>query len=278
MYVPLVVTGYTLFSLLVVATLLSTTIPWAQILIANSTKASFYNITVSYIALTLGAFLPILIGYAIGSISIKSKNKLSHRFNGVLFGLLAFWIMTMVAIFITMPFGLFSGQANERILFFNLFPSTIVAIITAFIATSHVSSRQSEQDIITYKPFSLSLIVSIAFLNLWSPINDIVANNINVYSFLPPLAILIIGAVTYMTLKKTKFSRYEKIVWSAVSVSLFSFAWYVFSQLTSIVSDFILYRPNAEVYELFWWGSFIVSIAIWSVYWLWQSKALRDKL
>jgi len=276
-HVPLVVTGYILFSLLVVATLLSTTIPWGQMLIANLTRVSHYNLAVFFIALTVGAVLPVLLGYIIGNSSVKSKSKLSHHFNGVLFGLLAFWIMTIFAVLVTIPSELFSSQPNERVILINLLPCIGVAIITTIIAIVHARSRQSKHDILLYKPFSVSLIASIVVLPLWSLINNISTNSVSVDSFVSLLTVLILGVLSYVTLRKAKLSTYDKVVWSAVSVSVFFVASFVSSQLISVASDFLLSRPTMETYTLLRWGSFILALVAWSVYWIWQAKALRKK-
>ncbi len=277
MHTPLVVTGYILFSLLVIATLLSTTIPWGQMLIANLTRVSHYNLAVFFVALTVGAVLPALIGYIVGNSSVKSKSKLSHHFNGVLFGLLAFWIMIISAMLVSIPSELFSAQPNERVILINLLPCIGVAIITTIIAIVHARSRQSRHDILSYKPFSMPLIASVAVLPLWSLINNISTNSVSIYSFVSLLTVLVPGVVSYATLRKVKLSTYDKMVWSAVSVSVFFVASYVSSQLISVVSDFFLTRPTMEIYTLLEWGSFILALVAWGAYWIWQTKALRKK-
>lgn len=269
---PLVITGYILFVLLIVAVLLSTTIPFGRMLFDPHVLHN--NVAVITIALTVGAILPVLVGYMIGDHSIKSKTKLSHHFNGMLFGLLAFWLMMLVSVLITIPNELFT-EYNTRIILINLIPSIGVAMITTVLAIAHVRSKQAKQDILEYKPFSVILLASIAVLPVWSLVNNIVTNSVNLYTFVSPAIIVVLGLVAYASLRKTALGSYGKVAWSAVAVSVAFVVIYVMSQLVYAVAMYIDTRPTMESQLIVSGVGFVLALAVWIFYWSKQVKALR---
>ena len=269
---PLIITGYILFTLLIVSTLLSTTIPFGRMLF--DPRVLHFNVAVSAIALTIGAVLPVLLGYIIGSQSVKSKSKSSHHFSGILFGLLGYWLMTSWAVLIMIPSDLFSDQ-NTRIVLLNLLPGIGVAIITTILAIAHVRSRQAKQEVLEYKPFSVLLIASILIVPLWSLVQNVITNSVNVYSFVSLAIVIFLGAISYASLRKTGLSRYRKMVWSAISVSVVFVTMYVSYQLVYSIANYLNSRPTMEDQAMVSIIGFVLALVGWIIYWLKQVKALR---
>lgn len=269
---PLVVTGHILFVLLIVAVLLSTTIPFGRMLF--DPRVLHNNVAVITIALTVGAILPVLAGYVIGDHSVRSKSKLTHHFNGILFGLLAYWLMTLLSILVLVPNELSMGY-NARIILINLIPSLGVAIITTILSIAHVRSRLAKQDIIEYKPFSVALLASIAVLPIWSLVNNILTNSVNLYTFVSPAIIVVLGLVAYASLRKTALNNYSKVVWAAVAVSVAFVTVYVVSQLVYAIAMYIDARPTMESQLIVSGVGFVLALVVWIFYWSKQVKALR---
>lgn len=275
-HLPLVVTGYILFFLLTIGVLVSTTIPFGIMLF--NPRVLHGNVAVLLIALTVGALLPVTLGYIIGDQSVKTKNRLSHHFNGVLFGLLAFWVATLFSVFVTLPAHLLGdNQIVLPIVINNLLPAIAVAAIAAALAIGHVRSSRAKQDVLAYKPFSLLLIACIVALPLWSLIYNIATNTLNIWSFLDPIGIILFGVVSYFTLRKTRVSMGGKVVWAAVSISSFYIAMYISSYVTSTVSSYVLKYPSAEDFAILGWVGFALAIIGWGTYWFYQVRALRSK-
>jgi len=272
-YVPLVITGYVLFALLVIGTLLSTTIPYS-ILLFNP-RVLHFNVAVTLVAFTIGALLPMLVGYSIGDHSIKTKSKLSHHFTGVLFGLFAYWIMILMSVFIAIPSGNYIDDHNLRLIIGNIVPGAVVAIILSILAIAHVRSRQAKQDILAYKPFSLLLITFIIGLQAWGIIQNVLAHNVNFYSFLSIALLVLIGGISYLTLRSVKLSRYNKVVWSVVSVSVLFVAVFVGNQFIFSLFNLIMTMPTMEIQLAESIAILVLAIAGWVVYWSKQVKALR---
>jgi len=269
---PLVITGYILFALLIVAVLLSTTIPFGRMLFDPRVLRN--NVAVITVALTVGAILPVFVGYMIGDHSVKSKSRLSHHFSGILFGLLAYWLMTLMSVLVLIPNELSMGY-NARIILINLIPSIGVAFITTILAIAHVRSRQAKHDVLEYKPFSVVLISSIAVLPIWSLVNNIVTNSVNLYTFVSPAIIIGLGLVSYVSLRKTRLNKYGQLAWSATSISVAFVAIYVTSQLVDTVATYIDARPTMESQLIVSGIGLILALAGWIFYWSKQVKSLR---
>lgn len=269
---PLVMMGYILFVLLVIGVILSTIIPFGTILFhPNSMKI---NVAVVLLALTVGAILPVLIGYFIGDHSVKSKSKLNHHFNGVLFGLLAYWIVTVFSIFMPNLSQLFTDH-NIRIVLTNLSLCVGVGIITTVLAAMHVRSTKSQHDLLEYKPFVVVLVALIVVMPIIGFFNNIATNSINVYSFVPIGVVMLIGLASYVSLLRVRLVVSGRVAWSAIAVSILFVALYVFSMLESSVSSYLTPYPTMESQAL---GSIVASVLAvvsWLVYWVLQVKVLR---
>jgi len=270
-HLPLVVTGFILFILLVITVLASTTIPFGRMLF--DPRVLHVNVAVTALALTVGAILPVLLGYIIGDHAIKSKSKLSHYFNGILFGLLAYWLMSL-SIFITLPRELMESH-NTWIVLVNVLPGLGVAIIASILAVAHVRSRQAKQDIIEYKPFAAVLIGSMVVVPVWSLVSSIVTNTMGIYSFVSLATIAALGLVSYVSLRKTRLTTYKKILWSAVSLSVIFVTAYVSSQLVYTVAVYIDPQPTMESQAMVSGLGFVLAVVGWAIYWTKQVKTLH---
>lgn len=87
--------GCVLFVLFVVGIFFSTTLPLGKVLFSPHPR--HFNVALFMIALTVGSLLPAVLGYVIGDYSTKAKERIVHHFNGVLFGLLALWLMLILS-------------------------------------------------------------------------------------------------------------------------------------------------------------------------------------
>ena len=272
-HLPLVVSGYVLFSLLVIEVLISTTIPFGTMLF--NPKVLHNNVAVMLVAFTVGALLPVLLGYIIGDHSLKTKSKLSHHFTGMLFGLLAYWIMIILSALITLPVEFSQDNRNASLIIMNILPSVGVAVIASLLAVAHVRSRHAKQDILEYRPFSALLMASIIGLSLWSLIQSVMTNSVGIYSFVALILVAAIGLVSYVALRKVKLNKYDKVAWSAVSISVLFVAMFVLPQFVSVISDSIHLTPTMETTVIESGVGFVFALAGWIVYWSKQVKALR---
>lgn len=268
---PLVFAGFILFGLLVLGWILSTAVPFGKMLFTPNVL--HFNVAVILIGLTVGALLPFVIGYVIGDGSVKSKNKVSHSFNGVLFGLLAYWIMTTLSLWVAIPSDSFSS-VRWQILIVNLIPAAGVAIITAALATSHILSRYSKHDVDEYKPFIVAFVGFTLLMPVWTCIENIISGAFYWQSFVPLASIVIIGAISYITSARTKLAQLGRVFWSTVSISILHLALYAFLGVIHWVFNYAFPASSASYQTT---GSVIgwaLGLGLWLVYWQAQVRTL----
>lgn len=272
---PLVALGCILFALLIIGVLLSTTIPYGRMLFDPQTL--HYNVILIMTSLTVGTLLPALLAYIVGNHFVKSKSKMSHHFNGILLGLLAFWIMYIFSAVVLIPTEYFASSLTVRIILVNFIPSIAVAIITSILAISHVRSHQAKRDILEYKPYSILLIGFIILLPVWSLANSILTQNVNIYSFATLIITALIGAVSYATLINSKLNVFTKLTWSAISISVAYIALFVLSPFIAGLSQYLDERPSMESMAVENYIVWILTLIVWILFWRAQAKSLSKK-
>lgn len=265
-------TGYTLFGLLVVSILLSVVIPMTNILFTPGSRVE--NTILTLVTLTAGSVLPALLAYFIGDSAIRSKHKGSHHFSGVIFGLLSYWLMMLISI----PLSYLSVDAldvpiNLRLVLFSAVPILGVILVSGVLATMHARSRHASQDITDYKPFQYTFILTIVLLIAGGLLINVTMQSIEFYSLIPPIVFVILGAISYATLRKVNINQMTKLTWSAISVSVFFIAAYVLTELTTWISYTFVKNMSFESYAVVSGIAFALSLAGWAVYWTLTARA-----
>lgn len=268
---PLVVTGYILFALLVIQLLLSTLIPIAKMLFDPQVIQG--NVAAILVGFTIGALFPALAAYFIGDKAIKSKSKLSHHFNGMLFALLAYWVLSVFAQYVYIPNDAYPSF-SAGVIINNILPGLAVGVVTAILSYAHIKSRQAGHDVIVYKPYGVTIIAFIITLPVWSLVSNIVTQQVTVYSFVALATALVPGIISYLSLRKSTLKTFSKIVWSAVSVTVAFVAMYVVYPLMSSLVYFFEPMPSMELQTTVSSVALIVALLGWAVYWFSQSKTL----
>lgn len=269
-YKPLVITGYILYGLLVISTLTSATIPFGFMLF--NPDIIKMNAATAMIALTLGSVLPMLLGYLAGDHAVRTKSRWAHHFNGVLFGLLAYWLMISGAFFINLPYD--TWPQNVTMIVRALLPSAIIATVCGLLAIMHVRSKLAKYDVLSYRPFSV-LITAFAGLILGtSSLQVVFSGSSELFVYLTTGIILFTGFVAYVSASKARLDVWWKVSWAAISISVISVASFVFAQLTNSIFQYVAPHPTYDYYIVTTIISSLATIGLWCVYWHFQSKAL----
>lgn len=273
-YLPLTVTGYALFAALVVSVLLSTTIPFGVMLF--DPRVLHVNVAIITVALTVGALLPVIVGYVAGDQAVKSKSKLQHHFNGMLFALLGYWVMTVATVLVaSLPYEFSREAYNLRVILVNLLPALAVAVVTVWLALAHTRSAQAKHDLIEYRPFIVLLAGFALVMPVVSLVSSLMSGYLDVFSFAPVAILLGVGLFSYTTLRKARLKRSVRLAWSAVSVSMAFVAVYVSYQLTIGLSYLLESTPSAETQMLVNIIGWLLGAIAWAVYWFVQVRSLR---
>lgn len=269
-YRPLVIAGYVLFVLFVVGIFFSTTLPLGKVLFSPHPR--HFNVALFMITLTVGSLLPAILGYVIGDYSTKAKERIVHHFNGVLFGLLALWVMLILSTLLWLIPEIPAIPPNTLLVITNMIPSVIVALITVLLTVAHIRSRQAKYDIVQYKPFSLTFIASIIVLPLTVFIN---APSISAGLFIPLLLTLVLGSISYATLHRSKLSKLNKVAWAAISVSIAYAAGFILIQFIPSLSNILNSALTADSQIAISSVSLALAAVGWATYWHLQVKALN---
>ena len=272
-----IIAGYTLFALTVLSIIISTVYPFGSMLFNPLVR--HWNVSVLLVALTAGAILPTLLAYVIGDGSVRSKSKTSHHFNGIMFGLLSYWLVDFVFVPVDiLNAALSSSSTNLRVLVVNAAPIIAVVVITSILALAHVRGRYSKKDVIEYKPFQILLLAAILLPAIGNYVIEIANYGFSPYPTIQLAIIVVFGIISYLTLHKTKLSQALKLTWAAVSVSILHIALYVFMQLASGATIFVFHANfSNETYMVLNYIVSALAVLCWVVYWRMTVRGLVVK-
>ena len=148
--------GYGLFAVTVLTFLLTTAIPFGLSL--QYPGARHFNITMIVLALAISAILPALVSYFIGDKATHTKNKSLHHYNGVLFGVAAYWAAIL---FNWIGFSTVGFASSTPLVVDNIISVTLTIVLMAIVALSYAKNQKHKTSVLQYRPFQIVLITSV---------------------------------------------------------------------------------------------------------------------
>lgn len=259
--------GYGLFTLLILGVVVSLIIPTVQLLIRPGVNQ--FNATVFLISLVGGAVLPILISYLIGDKASRSKNKTLHHYNGVLFGLLAYWLSLFfgtIGSYTVAPIrDAISGVAMAAV--FNAWPIIATVITVSIISYLYHRSKHAGSALL-YKPYVLTFWLTAIAVSVLGPLSSILysySDGQYLWSLAWIVGIQLAGfalvvALSYFSFHKKRIARMEKGMLAIVATTVGLIALYVVTQLIPYPAE-----AGDLMYTLSILGT-VASIAMWVSY------------
>jgi hypothetical protein len=148
--------GYGLFALTVILFLITQVIPFG--LSFQYPDVLYTRITMMVLMFALSAILPALVSYFIGDKATHAKNKSLHRYNGVLFGVAAYWAAML---FNWIGFSTV-WVASSTPLVVDIIISVILTItLMAVVAIAYTKNQKHKASVLQYRPFQIVLITSV---------------------------------------------------------------------------------------------------------------------
>ena len=232
--------GYGIFVLLVLSVTISTIIPFGGMLF--QTHVLLFNVVISLIALVGGALFPALLSYILGDRLTPGKNPLTHHYNGILFGFLAYWLMLISGYFgIYINDFLDKGDYATRLLLVNAWPIVVTIIVTTLIGVGF-ARKKNVTDVSKYGPYQLVLLISAGLIGVVLPIfNQFSSLEFIWQPFISLAAFVAVVGISYAILRKTKVSRLQKLTNALLGVTVGSATLFVVTQLMPF--DAFLYSP-----------------------------------
>lgn len=250
-----VIGGYALFSLTVVGLLVGF-IPW--IAFFQDPRVLHWNVLGIMIAFAVSALLPALAGYFLGDKATRNKSHLVHHYNGVLFGVLGFWLATALGMLS------YTSGVSELLIAVNptwltsVLPVAVTLVILLVVGVLYVRSTGHQTSLLGYGPYKWLLIVSLVGLFVSSGVSainsawdgsDPVASI--VVAMLSPVMMAALLAFGAWVLGKRNGSVMQRLLKSIIIAS------YALVTMNAIISLFYTYSPVAQTYSM------ITAIVVW---------------
>ena len=210
--------GYSLFALMVVSFLATTAIPFSFTL--QYPTARHFNIVVMIVAFAIAVILPALASYFIGDRATHSKNKALHHYNGVLFGVAAYWVaMVFSWIGFNSIFGM-SLPFPGPLVITNVTPVVLTILVMVIIAARYAKKQKNVASVLHYRPYQLVLIASVIGAFFVPYISGTVNLNFIASSILWLFVPLIAVGVAYKVLAKRQVTRLARLSDATIAMSL----------------------------------------------------------
>lgn len=157
-----IIFGYSLFVAALVTVIVSTVIPWSMILFNPVAKQ--LNIIATLLSFVAAAIVPFLVAYIIGDKTTRTKNKVAHHYNGVLFGVVAYWLSlffiflgssTVAPIRQAIPEVWMATVVNSWPILANILVITIIAV------SYHARTQKAGESVLQYRPYQVLLLSSV---------------------------------------------------------------------------------------------------------------------
>lgn len=151
--------GYGLFAFIALTLVTATLIPMSSAL--QYPTARHFNIITLMIAFAIATILPALAAYFIGDRATKSKKSTLHHYNGVLFGLAAFWLSLAISWFqFAQFFGVTAHTFPQYVLVSNILPVVLAIGVLCIVAMLFAKDAKKNTSVLHYRPFQIVLLVA----------------------------------------------------------------------------------------------------------------------
>jgi hypothetical protein len=213
--------GYTLFGLTVLSFFLHTLIPLSFSFQYPSAK--HFNIITTVVVFGMAALLPALISYFVGDSATRSKSKTVHHYNGVLFGITAYWLAILLS---WVGFNLVSFVSSQPypipLVVNNIIPVAITMLLMTALAIGYSKKQTKNSTVINYRPFQVVLIGSVVLGFLYPNFSGDIETTIMgiVSGYLLPALIIVVTAVAYIALSKYHTTRLARLSDALIAMSM----------------------------------------------------------
>lgn len=228
--------GYSLFALTVAAVVLSTVVPYVSMLLNPLVR--HLNVVLILVTFVSAAILPPLLSYLIGDRSTHNKNKTLHHYNGILFAVSAYWLITLFSFYAS---GVISGiwasiTWDYNLVLVNALPIIATLVILAVVATIYSRHQKAGSSVITSAAYQVVLIGGFAALLVSSIVQLFSTESAYiVWALLTVLIPLVLATVSYAAIRDQP-SRRSRLTAAVVAVTMGYVAVSVASQLSSYIS------------------------------------------
>lgn len=252
-----VIFGYGLFLWTILNLILWTIIPFGNLLFQPA--ARHFNIIVLIITFAAAAILPALGSYILGDRATHIKNKALHHYNGVLFGIAAYWVASALSF---IGYSELVNTSGLPIPFPAVVATGIPIILTiaimAFVAITYAKKQKNTTAVLEHHPYQIVLVGSIIALYVSIALNgDYSVSDVlwtSVLSFAFPVVLTL---VSYKILAKYQTSRLGRLTDAVIAMSI--------GHITLLsIGSLIAYLNLTWSATIVW--SYVFALVVWIAY------------
>jgi hypothetical protein len=256
-----IVFGYGLFLITLVMLTVFTIIPFASLLFGAT--RNHINTLIVLITLVLGAILPTIVSYVMGDSATHIKNKTSHHYNGVLFGIASYWLASLFG-FIraeTLPNGM-QSPSEPWYSISSLWPALATIIVMLFVSISYAKNQKNKSSILQHRPYQVVLVGSaLAFLAYIAIIQDYTLGAmLTVYAIVTLLVPVILVFIAYKILARSRPSKGIRISEAVIAMTIAGISVSLVAQFVGSLNPLIT-TSDLVIPQL-------VGVCVWAIY-LW---------
>src|SRR5680860_1153970 len=148
--------GYSLFIINLIAVAISSVTFGAVLFEPNVNR---FNVAILLIFIVSHLILPTLVSYIVGDKAARAKNKLLHHYNGVLFGLAAYWfsmLFSNLGSIVPNPVNENTPFILARII--SAWPILATIVVMTFVAIIYNRKPKNNNTMLQYLPYQIVLI------------------------------------------------------------------------------------------------------------------------
>lgn len=240
--------GYSLFAFTLLAIIISTVIPFSSIL--SSPTAKHLNVVIVMIGLVAGTLVPPLISYILGDRATKTKSKVSHHFNGVLFGILAYWLSLLLTLLGSDSVLKIRESFTEPLATIIVgWPILAITFVMAILAISY-ASRNVKVSVLHYKPYQFILLATVIGTFLYILINQ---NQWDIFGTLATLIPIVLIGISYRILPKISTPKLTLASNAIIAASMGVIAASLVGQLGFAISAELILLTELIVWMVYMW-------------------------
>lgn len=266
--------GYALF-LFVCVGLLWTLFPWVNFISsswARYPEGNLMSITL-LVCFVFTALAPALVGYLAGDSATRSKSKLLHHFNGVLFGVLGVWLWVVLAMVSSYAQQWLTVTSEWSPVVTALVPPAVAAVGAITLAFYYARSTKHQVSLLHYRPYqaliisaALLLVIATAATGATAARYDEFFTLMLTYLIVPLLFMLVGTLAGYWIIGKAGGDSWERFTRSLVAAGLALLTLTIITQYAGYFSAIIQFIGTIAL---------IGVIGVWLSYLLLMRRALK---
>ncbi len=232
-----IIFGYSLFVLLLLALVLFTIIPFGSILFDPAVR--HFSVALSLTALIAGAVLPTLISYFFGDLATRIKSSTDRHFNGVLFGIAAYWLSNLFTFISSNDIEYVRKSFSEPLATaINGWPVLATVVVMSAVAIRYARQKKYQASLLESRSYQLVLFGGIVAVFAYALIYGFhPGSNSDWRPLLESVVVpMIFFGLSYSALFGRSITKSSRLTLAAVALSIGYIAYSVWGQLFSGVT------------------------------------------